>query len=83
LGTANDAGQQQEPASSKMARGGDIPPEPVFDPNLTDEQRENQRTDRLAAVEARLKKQGGQAPKKKKTTNTELKGPNTEPLMRW
>jgi hypothetical protein len=66
-------------------RGEEDIPKPIRNPNLTDAEREQQRLDRLAAVEARLKKQGAttQAKKKKPDASEPLRGPNTEPLMKW
>lgn len=57
-------------------------PDPVYNPDLTDEERAKIRADRAAAAEARLKKQtGGKKPKK--TSAPPLVGPNSQPLMRW
>ena len=59
-------------------------PQPAYDPNLSDEAREKMRADRAAAAESRLKKMGATGGKKKgKKTNIPLRGPNTEPTMRW
>lgn len=68
-----------------MNRGdADDAPKPVYDKNLTDEEREKIRADRAAAAEQRLKKQGGKQPKKKKTNpDAPLVGPNSQPAMRW
>lgn len=42
------------------------------------------RADRAAAAEARVNKMGTTGNKKKnKKTNMPLRGPNTEPTMRW
>lgn len=81
LGTTSEQSNLVPPSRAAIQRDENIP-EPILDPNLTDEQREEARKARLAAVEARLKKQGG-PPKKKPTNNAPLKGPNSEPLMRW
>lgn len=59
------------------------PPEPVYDKNLTDAEREKIRADRAAAAEARLKKQGAGAKKKPAKSSAPLTGPNTQPAMRW
>jgi hypothetical protein len=61
----------------------DETPKPVVDENLTDEERAKIRADRAKAAEARLKKTTGKPKKKKNTDAAPLKGPNTEPLMRW
>jgi hypothetical protein len=58
-------------------------PEPVHDPDLTEAQREQKRAERLAAVEARLKKQGGKPKKKKQYKDVPLTGPNSKPAMTW
>ena len=59
-------------------------PKPSYDPDLTDEQRTQIRADRAAAAEARIQKQGGGGKKKpKKTSAPPLRGPNSEPLMKW
>jgi len=59
-------------------------PEPVLDQNMTDEERAKIRADRAAAAEARLKKHGGGAPKKKKvSSDAPLRGPNSKPTMTW
>jgi hypothetical protein len=60
---------------------------PVYDGKLTEEERAKIRADRAAAAEARLKKQGGTtaSPSKKKagSNSAPLKGPNSQPTMRW
>lgn len=74
------------PGSNSMARDDDeeVIPEPAYNPNLTDEQRAKIRLDRAAAAEARLKKQtGGKKPKKTSAPPPPLRGPNSQPLMRW
>lgn len=58
----------------------DLIPAPIVDPNLTDDDRQKQRADRLAAVEARMK---AQQPKKPKKSSEPLRGPNTKPTMTW
>jgi hypothetical protein len=56
----------------------------VYNPNLSDEARDKMRADRAAAAEARVNKMGTTGNKKKnKKTNMPLRGPNTEPTMRW
>ena len=66
----------------------DIPRRRV-DPTLTDSDRIRQRDERLAAVEQRMKQNNNnpqsnkQKKKKKQDTGAPLKGPNSEPLMRW
>jgi hypothetical protein len=80
LGTVNETYVGSRPLKN---------PEPVlaeasYDPNLTDDKREKQRAERVAAVEARLKKQGTLPQKKKKASkDTPLVGPNSKPLMTW
>ena len=66
-----------------MKRQDDDIPDPVYDFNLSDEQRAKLRADRAAAAEARLKKQTGGKKPKKTEAPAPLKGPNSEPLMRW
>ena len=58
-------------------------PAPVVDDNLTEEERAKIRADRAKAAEARLKQVTGKKKKKKTTDAAPLRGPNTEPLMRW
>ncbi len=59
-------------------------PKPITDPNLSQADRDRIRAERAAAAEARIKAQGGQVGKKKpKKDNVPLRGPNSEPLMRW
>ena len=71
------------PASNTMDRQQDDIPDPVYNPNLNDEQRAKIRADRAAAAEARLKKQAGGNKPKKKTDAPPLVGPNSQPTMRW
>jgi hypothetical protein len=59
----------------------DLIPEPIHNPNLTVADRENQRADRLAAVEARMKSK--QPKKPKKSSGEPLRGPNSKPTMTW
>ena len=58
-------------------------PPPQHDPNLSDSMREQQRRDRLAAAEARMKKHQTGKTKSKNASGAPLRGPNSEPLMRW
>ena len=89
MGTADEVTYQNNNVggnkTSPMNRGdADDAPKPVYDKNLTDEEREKIRADRAAAAEQRLKKQGGKQPKKKKTNpDAPLVGPNSQPAMRW
>ena len=71
-GTSN---QQQQP----------VIPDPVVDPNLSQTDRDRIRMERAQAAEKRLKAMGGDKKKKKKATakDNTLRGPNSEPLMRW
>lgn len=57
----------------------------MVDPNLSTEERENIRAARAMAAEERLKKMGntGKKTKKKPSSNEPLRGPNSQPLMRW
>lgn len=85
LGSADEGRAATAPLASGMYRS-DINPEPVLvDPSLTDADREKIRADRAAAAEARMKKQGLNPKQKKKPSNSgePLRGPNSEPLMRW
>ena len=71
------------PTSNTMVdRQQDEVPDPVYNPNLDNEQRAKIRADRAAAAEARLKKQAG-GKKPKKTDAPPLVGPNSQPTMRW
>jgi hypothetical protein len=78
LGTAGEPAQGPQPTTMRRE---DDTPEPVYDKNMTDEERAKIRADRAAAAEARLKLKAAK-PKKKKNS-APLTGPNTEPLMRW
>lgn len=83
LGTADEAAHLAGPVSNTMDRQDELP-DPVYNPNLTDDERARIRADRAAAAEARLKKQaGGQKPKKKTSNSAPLVGPNSQPTMRW
>ncbi|KAL3944889.1 MAG: hypothetical protein SGBAC_001034 [Bacillariaceae sp.] len=81
LGSANDEAPSR-PANSGKEDNADLP-KPRHDSKLTDAEREKQRADRLAAVEARQKKQGGPPKKKKVKSDAPLTGPNSKPLMTW
>ena len=89
LGTVNEAafGSGAAPTTMPIQRGGqdDSLPQPSVDPNLDEAQRKKIRADRAVAAEARLKKQKipGQKKTKKKAAGEPLRGPNSEPLMRW
>jgi hypothetical protein len=81
LGSANDAPRsyQNETVAAEI-------PQPTYDPNVSDADRDRIRAERAAAAEARLKAMGGGDKKKKKAKKSDsssLRGPNTEPLMRW
>jgi hypothetical protein len=85
LGAANEQQQQSalplpvnEPDAQAAAVLPNIPPK---DSTLSESERQRQREVRLAAVEKRQQKY----PKttKKKKSSAPLKGPNSEPLMRW
>lgn len=78
LGSADEARAQQTPLVNHHAD--ESLPEPIHNPNLTDTDREQQRADRLAAVEARMK---GKQPKKPKKTSEPLRGPNSKNTMQW
>ncbi|KAI2514096.1 hypothetical protein MHU86_480 [Fragilaria crotonensis] len=79
LGSADEARvQQQQTHGAVMDR--DELPEPIYNPNLTDEDREQQRKARLAAAEARAKAKQPQKPKK---PSEPLRGPNSQPAMTW
>ena len=85
LGTASEQQQYRDNPAAATTRQDDSLPAPVYDKNLSEEERAKVRADRAAAAEARLKKQVGKTKKKKKegASNAPLTGPNTEPLMRW
>ena len=65
-----------------MNRDDDALPEPIHNPNLTNDERERQRLDRLAAAEARAQK-AMQPKKPKKQSSQPLRGPNSQPTMAW
>jgi hypothetical protein len=79
LGTATESSKPSSEAANTLQ---DDTPEPIYDPSLTDEQREKIRADRAAAAEARLKKAAAK-PVKKSKDSSPLRGPNSQPLMRW
>jgi len=83
LGSA-DEHRATSPSIAATNRESDLP-EPIINPNLTDAEREKLRSERAAAAEARMKKQGLNPKQKKKpsTKGEPLRGPNSEPLMRW
>lgn len=83
LGNAGDDRDRRAAAAAAEKRFTDQPA--YTDANLTDDQRENIRAERLAAVEARMTKQEKQAMRqKKKSTNHEpLRGPNSQNTMMW
>ena len=83
-------GSALEITSFSPAAGANIPervdediPAPLHDPNLSDDLRTKRREDRLAAAEARMSKQSSPPKKNKTDNNAPLRGPNSEPLMRW
>ena len=84
MGTANEAQVPTNTAAATTARDDNLPPA-RHDPTLTDLAREQQRQERIAAAEARIKKAGGNPTPKKKKENKDapLVGPNSEPTMRW
>uniref|UniRef100_A0A7S2Y7H7 Uncharacterized protein n=1 Tax=Entomoneis paludosa TaxID=265537 RepID=A0A7S2Y7H7_9STRA len=87
LGTAGETYQNQTtPAQGQVMKDRNTEDDttPVVDPNVTEDERAKIRADRAAAAEARLKKQGGAPPKKKKvSSDAPLRGPNSQPTMRW
>uniref|UniRef100_A0A7S1D1N2 Uncharacterized protein n=1 Tax=Cyclophora tenuis TaxID=216820 RepID=A0A7S1D1N2_CYCTE len=86
LGTGEEArlnATPSSPLSGGMDRDDDDDrnlPEPTYNPNLTNADREEQRQQRLAAIEARSK---NKKTKKTKPSSEPLRGPNSQPLMRW
>ena len=82
LGTGNEPKPVSPPGLSSMQR--DETPAPTIDKNMTEEEREKIRAERVAAAEARIKRQGGNPkPKKKDTSGQPLRGPNTQNTMTW
>ena len=83
LGSANDPKPQSAAANTGSPNHDvDLPAKRV-DPSLTNSVRDRQREARLAAAEKRQKASGVSTKKKKTTQNQPLRGPNTEPLLRW
>lgn len=80
LGSAAD---EEQPLSTSQKYKDEKLPKPRKDPKLTATERDALREERLAAAEARQKKNQGTKPKKKATDTKPLKGPNSQPLMRW
>jgi hypothetical protein len=84
----NENSKNNKNTKKKNSKDDDIP-KPRVDPKLTDSDRIRQRDERLAAVEQRMKQNNPQSnnnkqkKKKKDTGAAPLKGPNSEPLMRW
>ena len=68
-----------------MKRQDDAIPQPIYDSNLTSEDRDEQRAARVKAAEQRMKKAGVSQPKKKNKVDPSepLRGPNSQNLMRW
>jgi len=64
-----------------MNREDESLPEPIHNPNLTNDDRERQRAAQLAAAEARVKTK--QPKKPKKSSGEPLRGPNSKPSMTW
>ncbi|GMH64581.1 hypothetical protein TL16_g09679 [Triparma laevis f. inornata] len=85
-GQGHALGSTNTPSSS-YGTGGRAPerlPDPIVNPNLAQSDRDRIRAERAAAAEQRLKNAGGEVKKKKKKKDTgDLRGPNSEPLMRW
>lgn len=81
----NTTAQSNNANNQQPLRMEDTIPEPVYDKNLNDEEREKIRAERAAAAEARLKKMGGGATKRppNKSSDEPLRGPNSKPLMTW
>lgn len=86
-GQGHRLGQPQELTPLATTASGnakkDEMPQPRRDETLTDEEREKQRRERVAAAEARLKKAGGLPKKKKEYKDVPLAGPNSKPTMTW
>mmetsp|Transcript_324 Transcript_324/g.506 ORF Transcript_324/g.506 Transcript_324/m.506 type:complete len:119 (-) Transcript_324:231-587(-) len=84
LGSANDGGSYGAPPPNMQIGGRkDDVPDPIVDPNLDDDIRDLRRAEAARAAEERAKKLGGTKPKKKPKNQEPLRGPNSEPLMRW
>ena len=82
LGSANEAIPLSSPSPARGKTDENIP-EPTHNPALSDVDREQQRKERVAAAEARLKKAGGPPKKKKEYKDVPLSGPNSKPTMTW
>lgn len=83
LGSANDPSPYYTAANSGAKKSKvDLPAKRV-DPSLSESERDRQREARLAAAEKRQKASGVSTKKKKQNQSQPLRGPNTEPLMRW
>mmetsp|Transcript_6201 Transcript_6201/g.13368 ORF Transcript_6201/g.13368 Transcript_6201/m.13368 type:complete len:132 (-) Transcript_6201:625-1020(-) len=91
LGSAYEHDQQkqqkQQQSTSKISNNNDDPanlPAPRKDPSLSEAERSQQRDARLAAIEKRMPGATAAKKKKKPPSNSEpLRGPNSQPLMRW
>ena len=91
-GAGNRLGNTNAPSAS-YGTGGPAPvalPDPIVDPKLSQTDRDKIRMERAQAAEKRLKSMGGDTgtgknknKNKKKPKDNTLKGPNSEPLMRW
>jgi hypothetical protein len=81
----NEISNHNTPYNDTVVNKNDDVPAPIFDDNLTNDEREKIRAERAAAAEARLQKLGGGTSKRpKKPSNDEpLRGPNSKPLMTW
>ena len=82
-GQGNRLGTGNEPRSYQSVTAPEPLPAPAVDPNVSSADRDRIRAERAAAAEARLKATGVDPKKKKKKTNDPIRGPNSEPLMRW
>ena len=84
MGTGDEARLTAAAAAPKREKYSDNLPEPVYNPNLTNDDREAARRRQLEAAEARMKAQQPKTKKKKGSSSGEpLRGPNSEPLMKW
>eukprot|EP00536_Pseudo-nitzschia_multiseries_P016813 jgi/Psemu1/47912/gm1.47912_g len=87
--SASSAGNNSNSNSNSNKKGGtddsdSLPAPRVVDPSLPQSERDRQREARLAAAEQRRIKAGAKPSKPpKKKTGEPLRGPNTQPLMRW
>jgi len=84
LGSSDERGygSNESPKSTPTQTQNDTP-HPIIDTNIDDNERQQIRDERIAAAEARAKKQGMGTKKKKKYSDNPLVGKGTEPLMRW